>query len=83
MNTDDRQRLAAAAQAARENNETLEMTDADNRHWFVGYETADNHAVILLQARRGQEIHEVRLSTATFSPALVDEAIATIDGDFK
>jgi len=77
----DRDRLMAAAIAARESNASDTFMDAANRTWFVGTANVDNHSHVLIQVRRGEPIRERYLSTATFTPDLVSQAITDLDGE--
>lgn len=79
----ERANLLIAAQAARENNASFEMMDADNRHWFVGMENVANHAMVLIQVRRGESIREAYLTTHDFTPDLVDSALTKLDGELS
>lgn len=83
LGDEDRTRLMAAAVTARENNDSLEMMDADNRHWFVGTENVQNHAMILIQVRRGETIREAYLTTHDFTPDLVAQALTKLDGELQ
>lgn len=77
----DRERLTAAAIAARDSNASDEFMDASNRTWFVGTANVDNNSHVLIQVRRGEPLRERYLSTATFTPDLVDQAITDLDGE--
>lgn len=72
--------LRQAAVAARENNQSTEFMDADNRRWFVGCENVDSRANVLIQAKRGQDVREAYLPTNTFTPDAAAVAVNELHG---